>query len=185
MKVGEFCSVICRIFALNFASYPNEKIFNEMKKNPNWVIKNDSEANLTGSKLYKEALKNENLETIKEDFLNLKRYFNAEFFFDGDKKRLEGLYKVCKFEPNLKVGEVDSMMNQLSFLSAVLKLEADKKTEEILGVFLSSYFLPYAKKLAPILQKEAKSKFYRSLGYLFEDFSDGMEKLFKIRVVPR
>ena len=66
MRIGEFYSVVCKIFALNFANYPNEKIFDEIKKNPNWVIKNDSESNKKGSKLYKEALENENLETIKE-----------------------------------------------------------------------------------------------------------------------
>lgn len=185
MKVGEFYSVVCRIFALNFANYPSEKIFNEIKKNSNWIIKNDNEANLTGSKLYKESIETENAEEIKGDFLNLKKYFNAEFFFEGDKKRLESLYKVCKFEPNLKLSEIDSMSTQLSFLSSVLQLKADKKIEEILGVFLSSYFLPYSKKLYPLLQKEAKTKFYRSMGYLFEDFSEGIEKIFKIRVVPR
>ncbi|QKG29790.1 hypothetical protein [Campylobacter sp. RM16187] len=185
MKIGEFYSVVCRIFALNFANCPSEEIFNEIKKNSNWVIKNNNEANLTGSKLYKESLEVKNLEEIKEDFLNLKKYFNAEFFFEGDKKRLEGLYRVCKFEPNLKLSDVDSITSQLSFLSSVLQLKADKKIEEILGVFLSSYFLPYSKKLYPLLQKEAKTKFYRSMGYLFEDFSEGIEKIFNIRVVPR
>jgi len=54
-----------------------------------------------------------------------------------------------------------------------------------LGVLLSSYLLPYAKKLAPVLQNEAKSKFYRAMGYLFEDFASGIENTLKVKVVPR
>lgn len=185
MRLGEFYSVVCRIFALDFSGAINDKFFEEIKKNGEWFIQNESEANLKGRELYKEAIRSENIKDIRADFENLKRYFVATCFFQGDDERLKKLYEICGFEPNLKSLKIDSVSNQLSFLSAILKLKTDEKTEEILGVFLSSYLLPYAAKLAPALQKEAKSKFYRSLGYLFEDFANGLEKTLKIRVVAR
>ncbi|MDO5046362.1 hypothetical protein [Campylobacter sp.] len=185
MKLGEFYSVVCKIFALDFSGAINDKIFEGIKRNGEWFIRNESEANLKGRELYKEALDNETSDDIRKDFKNLEKYFVATHFFESDDERLAKLYQICGFEPNLKSLKIDSISNQLSFLSAVIKLEANEKTEEILGVFLSSYLLPYAAKLAVMLQKEAKSKFYRSLGYLFEDFANGLEKTLKIKVVPR
>lgn len=185
MRLGEFYSVVCRIFAVGFSSALNDKIFEEVKKNGEWFIKNSSEANEKGRAFYKEAIESENIKDIEADFANLQGYFLATHFFEGDDERLAKLYQICGFEPNLKSLKIDSVSNQLSFLSAILKLETNEKTEEILGVFLSSYLLPYAAKLAPVLQKKAKSKFYRGLGYLFEDFANGLEKTLKIKVVPR
>lgn len=185
MKLGEFYSVVCRVFAVGFSNSLNDKIFEQIKKNGEWFLQNDSQVNNKGRSLYKEAIKSEDIKDIEADFENLQKYFVATYFFKGDDERLAKLYQICGFEPNLKSLKIDSISNQLSFLSAILKLEANEKTEEILGVFLSSYLLPYAAKLAPTLQKEAKSKFYRGLGYLFEDFASGLEKTLKIRVVPR
>lgn len=177
--------MIARIFALNFAMPPSAKLFGELNKNPKWIITNDSEANAKGRELYEESLKTESTLEIAKDFANLKKYFNAEFFFEGDKARLEGFYKKCKFSPNLNVSALDSLTNELSFFSSVVELKQDEQTKEILGVLLSSYLLPYAKKLAPALQNEAKSKFYRAMGYLFEDFASGIENTLKVKVVPR
>ena len=185
MNLGKFYAVIARIFALNFALPPSAKLFSELNKNPKWIITNDSEANAKGRELYEESLKTENTLEIAKDFANLKKYFNAEFFFEGDKARLEGFYKKCKFSPNLNVSALDSLTNELSFFSWIVELKQDELTKEILGVLLSSYLLPYAKKLAPVLQNEAKSKFYRAMGYLFEDFASGIENTLKVRVVPR
>lgn len=177
--------MIARIFALNFAMPPSAKLFGELNKNPKWIITNDSEANAKGRELYEESLKTESTLEIAKDFANLKKYFNAEFFFEGDKALLEGFYKKCKFSPNLNVSALDSLTNELSFFSSVVELKQDEQTKEILGVLLSSYLLPYAKKLAPALQNEAKSKFYRAMGYLFEDFASGIENTLKVKVVPR
>lgn len=185
MNLGKFYAVIARIFALNFALPPSAKLFSELNKNPKWIITNDSEANAKGHALYEESIKGESIEEIAKDFTNLKKYFNAEFFFEGDKARLEGFYKKCKFSPNLNVSALDSVTNELSFFSSVVELKQDEQTKEILGVLLSSYLLPYAKKLAPILQNEAKSKFYRAMGHLFEDFASGLENTLKVKVVPR
>ena len=169
MNLGKFYAVIARIFALTFALPPSAKLFSELNKNPKWIITNDSEANAKGRALYDESIKGESIEEIAK----------------GDKARLEGFYKKCKFSPNLNVSALDSVTNELSFFSSVVELKQDEQTKEILGVLLSSYLLPYAKKLAPVLQNEAKSKFYRAMGYLFEDFASGLENTLKVKVVPR
>ena len=68
MKLGELYSVICIIFATNFKGTINEETLRKLGKN--WIIVNQNEENVTGQKLWKNAL-NEDILVIQSDFENL------------------------------------------------------------------------------------------------------------------
>ena len=185
MKIFEIYSMVCKIFALNFALAPNQILLNELRKNPKWILQNQSEANLKGNELYLNALNNENFSIISADFDNLKKYFNVIFFFENEGEILTKFYAKCGFEPNLSTSTIASATNEFSFLAAFFALEPSKENNKIIFLFLGVHLLPLAQKLAKILQNEAKSDYYRAFGYFLSDFSEILQKSLKIEATQR
>ena len=103
-----------------------------------------------------------------DDFVILKAKFEASYYFSSAKDDLAQFYKAIKFEP--KMGEVDSISNQLILIANILKKEATKESMQLLAAFSLSFFLPYAEQLAKELEQNACSNFYKSMGYFLEDF---------------
>ena len=185
MKKSQIYSVVCKIFAFNFAFSPAQNLLDEIKKNPNWILRSSNEANIKGGEFYLKSLSGESAQIIKSDFENLKKYFSADFFFEKESEILTKLYEKCGFSPNLKTSSIDSVTNEFSFLSAFLELEASKDRNETAAIFLGVHLLPLIERLAPILQKEAKSDYYKAFGYFLEDFALIIEANLKIKVIKR
>ncbi len=103
-----------------------------------------------------------------DDFVILKAKFEASYYLSSAKDDLSQFYKAINFEP--KMGEVDSISNQLILIANILKKEATKESMQLLAAFSLSFFLPYAEQLAKELEQNASSNFYKSMGYFLEDF---------------
>ena len=113
-------------------------------------------------------IKDESSAALCDDFVILKAKFEASYYFSSAKDDLSQFYKAINFEP--KMGEVDSISNQLILIANILKKEATKESMQLLAAFSLSFFLPYAEQLAKELEQNASSNFYKSMGYFLEDF---------------
>ena len=185
MKTSEIYIMVCRAFAVSFAFAPTKKLFDEIKKNPKWILQSESEANKLGNDLYKDALNREDVRFIKDDFELLKKYFAASFFFKNEGEILTKLYTKCGFLPNLNSSYIDSLTNEFSFLAALFNLPANKERNETIAIFLGIHLLPLIDRLAEILQNKAKSSYYKAFGYFLKDFSQNFELNFKIKAIKR
>ncbi|MBS6287784.1 MAG: hypothetical protein KH433_10460, partial [Campylobacter concisus] len=121
-----------------------------------------------GNELYAKFIKDESSAALCDDFVILKAKFEASYYFSSAKDDLAQFYKAINFEP--KMGEVDSISNQLILIANILKKEATKESMQLLAAFSLSFFLPYAEQLAKELEQNANSNFYKSMGYFLEDF---------------
>lgn len=59
----------------------------------------------------------------------------------------------------------------LAFLAAVLKHDNDEKTHNLLGLYLTKFYMPSFRALANTLQTEAKSDYYKAFGWFLADFN--------------
>jgi len=179
MRVGEIYGVLAMIFAKNFHEILDAADFMRIKKSNGWVAQNDTKAAEAGAKFYAEFLASESSAALCDDFVLLKPKFQADFYFQNASEDLAKFYEALKFEP--KMGEVGSISNQLILIASILKNELDEKMRKILVGFLISYFLPYASVLAPDLQKNAQSAFYKAMGYFLQDFYEVLMAIFSIK----
>ncbi|CAD7287666.1 hypothetical protein LMG7974_00546 [Campylobacter majalis] len=179
MKVGQMYSVISMIFASNFNEPLTAQNYEKIKTSSDWIIQNECENNKKGRKLYADFLQNESLAEIRTDFRSIKYLFNASYYFASAKDDLAKFYAQINFSP--KLGESDSISNQLLLIASILKNELDESHAKLLKSFLISFFLPYAATLAIELSTSAKSSFYRSLGYFLSEYCDNLQEIFAIK----
>ncbi|MCD8212638.1 MAG: hypothetical protein LUC34_01045 [Campylobacter sp.] len=168
MRFGEVYSVVAMALAVNFHEILDVSHFMRIKKSNGWIVRNKTPLNLRGSELYAKFLKEESSAALCDDFVLLKPKFLASYYFLDAKDALKKFYKSIKFEP--KMGEIDSISNQLLLIAAILKNEANKNSQRLLATVATAYFLPYADKLAKDVQECSNSSFYKSMGYFLEDF---------------
>ena len=161
MRLGELYSVVAAALATNFNGILGVSSFMRIKKTNAWITQTKSDANIKGNELYAKFIKDESSAALCDDFVILKAKFEA-------KDDLAQFYKAINFEP--KMGEVDSISNQLILIANILKKEATKESMQLLAAFSLSFFLPYAEQLAKELEQNASSNFYKSMGYFLEDF---------------
>ena len=169
MRLGELYSVVAAALATNFNGILGVSSFMRIKKTNAWITQTKSDANIKGNELYTKFIKDESSAALCDDFVILKAKFEASYYyFSSAKDDLSQFYKAIKFEP--KMGEVDSISNQLILIANILKKEATKESMQLLAAFSLSFFLPYAEQLAKELEQNASSNFYKSMGYFLEDF---------------
>ncbi|MDL0088583.1 hypothetical protein [Campylobacter gastrosuis] len=179
MRLGEFYSVLAMIFAKNFNDTLTNEDFEKIKKSKGWVVKNESENNKNGAKFYDDFLQNEILAELRTDFRAIKERFRAGFYFQSASDDLQKFYKSINFNP--KMGEVDSISNQLLLIATILKNELDETHQKLLVSFLTGFFLPYAVPLSLDLMQISKSSFYKSMGYFLAEFCQNLQEIFKIK----
>ena len=168
MKLGELYSVVAAALAANFSGILDVSSFMRIKKTNAWITQTNNETNKKGNELYAKFIKDESSAALCDDFVILKSKFEASYYFSSAKDDLAQFYKAINFQP--KIGEVDSISNQLILIANILKSEASKESMKLLAAFSVSFFLPYAKQLSKDIQKDATSNFYKSMGYFLEDF---------------
>ena len=156
MRLGELYSVVAAALATNFNGILGVSSFMRIKKTNAWITQTKSDANVKENELYAKFIKDESSAALCDDFVILKAKFEASYYFSSAKDDLAQFYKAINFEP--KMGEVDSISNQLILIANILKKEATKES------------MPYAEQLAKELEQNAASSFYKSMGYFLEDF---------------
>ncbi|MBE2986469.1 hypothetical protein CCAL12920_02740 [Campylobacter sp. RM12920] len=179
MRVGEIYGVLAIALANHFNKILDVTQFMQIKKSKTWLVQNDTQASRAGSALYSEFLQNESSAALCDDFVILEPYFKARYYFNAADEDLAKFYKSINFTP--KMGEVDSISNQLVFIAAVLKNELNENSEKILKAFLTGFFLPYATVLSQDIKAKAQSKFYGAMGYFLEDFCKNLQDIFGIK----
>ncbi|MGP1359279.1 hypothetical protein [Campylobacter sp.] len=168
MKFGELYSVVAAALAANFNSILDVSSFMRIKKTNAWITQTNSEANKKGNELYAKFIKDESSAALCDDFVILKSKFEASYYFSSAKDDLAQFYKAINFQP--KMGEVDSISNQLILIANILKNEATIESMKLLAAFSVSFFLPFAEQLSKDIEQNAASNFYKSMGYFLEDF---------------
>ena len=167
MKLGELYSVICIIFATNFKGTIKEETLRKLGKN--WIIVNQNEENVTGQKLWKNAL-NEDISAIQSDFENLKNAFEIDFFKLVSDTDLKLFFEKIRYQKPFGELKASHSANMLGCLSAIFKQDTNEQSHIMLGLYLTDYFMPSFRALAKYLQDNAKSDYYKSMGYFLADF---------------
>ncbi|QCD45376.1 hypothetical protein [Campylobacter mucosalis] len=179
MKLGEIYSVISLIFAKNFNEVPDINDVLRIRKSSKWPIVTDSDAYKLGSDEYAKFLENESIALIGDDFINLKKFFNADYYIEGASADIEKFYKMCGFAP--KFGVTSSVSNQFLLIASILKNELNNNTATLLTKFITAYFLPYVTLLQKDIVANASSHYYLAMGYFLKDYCDELMKIFSIK----
>ena len=167
MKLGELYSVMCIIFATNFKGTISEENLRKLGKN--WIIVNKNEENVTGQKLWKNAI-NEDISVIQADFENLKQAFEIDFFKLVSDTDLKLFFEKIRYQKPFGDLKASHSANMLALLGAIFKQDTTEKSHIMLGLYLTDYFMPSFRALAAYLQQNAKSDYYKSMGYFLADF---------------
>lgn len=179
MRVGEVYSALALALAKSFEKILDVSDFMRIKRSKGWIIESKSKAGRAGLKSYSEFLKSESSAALCDDFVVLQARFQARFYFQNAQDDLSKFYEQLKFEP--KMGEADSLSNQLLFIASLLKNELNENSQKLLTSFLISFFLPYVFELAKDVQNTAQSHFYKAMGYFLQDFYEGLMGIFSIK----
>lgn len=138
MRLGELYSVVAVALATNFNGILGVSSFMRIKKTSAWITQTKSDANVKGNELYAKFIKDESSAALCDDFVILKAKFEASYYFSSAKDDLAEFYKAINFEP--KMGEVDSISNQLILIANILKKRRQKSLCSFL-LLLASLFL--------------------------------------------
>lgn len=158
MKLRDLLSVTALIFAANFKQVIEEESFKNLNKK--WLLQSDNEECEKGNELFALPC---SYEDLQKDFEKLKKYFDLSIFMKIDNFKILEFYEVVSYGRKLQPCQVS---NLLLYISESLKARKDRD----LNKFLSSYFLESAEDLSFVLIKEARSSYYKALGYYFKDF---------------
>ena len=142
MRLGELYSVVAAALATNFNGILGVSSFMHIKKTNAWITQTKSDANIKGNELYAKFIKDESSAALCDDFVILKAKFEASYYFSSAKDDLAQFYKAINFEP--KMGEVDSISNQLILIANILKKRRQKSLCSFLLLLASrfSYLMP-------------------------------------------
>lgn len=168
MTLRDLYSVICLIYASNLKESINQTNFAKLSKT--WMIKNENEENIAGRKCWKNALENENEQVIKDDFLHLQHCFDAKFFGLVDENKLSEFFLKIQFKAPFDGLKSTHFANLFVCLSLIIKNDKNINSHAVLGYFLSEFFIHFARKFAKYLQDNAKTQYYKALGYFLGDF---------------
>ena len=137
MRLGELYSVVAAALATNFNGILGVSSFMRIKKTNAWITQTKSDANIKGNELYAKFIKDESSAALCDDFVILKAKFEASYYFSSAKDDLAQFYKAINFEP--KMGEVDSISNQLILIANILKKRRQKSLCSFLLLLVSLF----------------------------------------------
>lgn len=167
MKLKELYSVLCIVFASNFKRVISEDNLRKMQKN--WIITNETDENKKGHDEWHLAL-TESISDIEADFKELSSSFDMAFFKLISETDVTLFYEKLRFQKPFNELPSSHSANMLGLLSAILKHDEDEKTHNLLGLYLTNYLIFSARALASHLQINAKSHYYKAMGYFLADF---------------
>ncbi len=167
MKLGELYSVICIIFATNFKGVIDEQKLRGLGKN--WIIVNKNIENKNGHELW-QKVQSEDYAALGRDFEALKGAFEMDFFKLISESEVELFYEKCRFKKPFAELKSAHAANMLALLAMIFKQNTDAKSHKILTLYLAQFIIPSFSALATHLQINAKSSYYKALGWFLADF---------------
>ena len=167
MKVGELYSVMCIIFATNFKGVIAKEHFEKLANK--WIVINENEENKKGQKLW-ESAKNSDYNEISADYERLKEAFDISYFKLLGTSDVTVFFEKCRYKKPFSDLPDAHAANMLGLLAAIFKQHSDEKSYNTLGLYLTKFIIPNFSALASHLQINAKSYYYKALGYFLADF---------------
>ncbi|PSM51288.1 hypothetical protein CBLAS_1064 [Campylobacter blaseri] len=167
MKVKDLYAMIAIIFATNFKEAISEDKFSKLA--PNWIVKNETKENEKGHEYWHKAIKGIQKD-VEEDFKNLKEFFAMDSFKLVSEIDVKMLFEKQRYQAPFKEFKNSHSVNMLAFLAAIFKNDSDEKTHLFLGLYLTKYFMESFRGLAEHLKVNAKSDYYKALGWFLDDY---------------
>lgn len=191
---------IASIFSQFLYNPPKENEWKNIKDKKillEWFIHSNNSSNLQGNQLWEEAHRQESYLDLAIDYtdlficdeISLKAPPYGSYYLDitgelysKETDLVKELYSNCSFFTNELLRQpADFIGIELEFLSTLLNnIKEDISYEELLKIFLEKNFLPWVIVWVKDLQKNAKSSFYKGLGFHMENFCDILIKEFCI-----
>ncbi|CZE47814.1 hypothetical protein [Campylobacter geochelonis] len=167
MKVKDIYAMIAIIFATNFKGAIEEDKFKKLA--PAWVLKNETDENKKAHEFWQKALK-EDYSAVLKDFEELKKAFEMDFFKLISDMDVTLFFEKARYQKPFKELKASHSANMLAFLAAIFKSDTDEKTHNFLGLYLTNYFMESFRGLAAYLKANAKSDYYKALGWFLDDY---------------
>ena len=181
-----------RIFTEFLSDSPTPQTLETLKQQgvlKEWFIHSQNESGKVGKVLWKKAHEEEIYDEIAADYTqlficdeeSLKAPPYASYYLDqsGETYTQESdatrvMYQKFGFYmPLMKTEPSDHVAIELAFLSILLKsYEANKIFDEPLKFFIATHLSPWIFAWCQDVQKNAKTNFYRGIGYLLEELMD-------------
>ncbi|MBP3675514.1 MAG: hypothetical protein J6I71_03495 [Campylobacter sp.] len=168
MKVADAYSMICMVFASNFANAITDEAIKKLQ--PTWMIKTQNLENEKGNALLARALMHCKAEEIAADLDNFKVACSLKFFRQVSDEEIEHLYKQLNFDKPFTNLRATHVSNMFALLGAIFKNNTNEKTHTILGMYLVDFFLPSLVLFAKFLRYNAKTPYYQAMGEFIMDF---------------
>ncbi|QKF83261.1 TorD/DmsD family molecular chaperone [Halarcobacter ebronensis] len=192
MKDCNVLAYMASIFSQFLYNPPKEEMWEDIKEKKillEWFIHSNSTSNVQANLLWKEShFKEDYLELAVDytdlficDEISLKAPPYGSYYLDisgelysRESDNVKSLYNQCSFFTDALFGQpADFIAIELEFLSTLLfNLEKDATYKEALKIFLEENFLPWVGVWAKDLQSNAKSSFYKGLGFHIQNFCE-------------
>lgn len=179
IQLKQILSLMSFIFAKNFANAISLEDLEKLP--PSWILKTKNQENEKGLNLWQKTIKEKNIQSIKDDFENLKDCFDLAKFNQIDAEKLEDLYSQLSFIKPFKDLQSTHVSNLLALLGAIFKKDDNEQSHAFLGLCLSQYCLPSVILLAKKLQNEAKSDFYKAMAEFVIDYFKYIKEILGLR----
>ncbi|NLK66484.1 MAG: hypothetical protein GX282_03310 [Campylobacteraceae bacterium] len=167
MKVKDIYAMIAIIFATNFKGVIEKDKFDKIA--PNWVLKNETEENKKAHELWHKAVKSEYSE-IEKDYESLKHLFEMSYYKLINEVDVKLFFEKARYQKPFTELNASHSANMLALLAAIFKVHTDEKAHNFLGLYLTNYFMESFRALAESLKKDAKSDYYKALGWFLDDY---------------
>ncbi|MEE3745115.1 hypothetical protein [Campylobacter porcelli] len=168
MKVADAYSMICMIFATNFANAITDEALKKLK--PNWVLKTQNPENAKGNELLAKTLSHCTVSEIVADLDSFKGACSLKFFKQISDEDINNFYKQINFNKPFSHLRDTHISNMFSLLGVIFKNDTNDKTHALLGLYLVDFFLPSLILFAKFLRYNAKTPYYQAMAELIIDF---------------
>lgn len=167
MKVKDIYAMIAIIFATNFKGVIQKDKFGSIA--PNWVIMNETQENKVAHEFWHKAIKSDYTE-IEKDYENLKEFFEISYYKLVSDIDVKMFFDKIRYKRPFDDLNSSHSANMLALLAAIFKEHKDEKVHNFLGLYLTNYFMESFRALAEILKTNAKSDYYKALGWFLDDY---------------
>jgi TorA maturation chaperone TorD len=161
-----------------------------------WFIHSDEDISRQANTLWEKAHLDESSLDISVDYTDLficdeialKAPPYASFYLDAsgelyskENAKVQKIYESCSFfTKELLKQPADYAAIEFEFLASLLNTENSEITDKITKDFLSNHFLPWILPWSKDLQENAKTYFYKGLGFHIEVYCNFLIDIFKI-----
>lgn len=202
MNNYDVLAYVASIFSQFLYNPPTKEEWENIKKEKlllEWFIHSDDSSILKADKLWKKSHLKENHLDLSVDYtdlficdeVSLKAPAYASYYLDitgelysKESDKVKQIYGSCSFFTNALLGQpADFIAIELEFISKLLfNVKKDVAFEKVLKAFLEENFLPWVQVWSEDMQNNAKSYFYKGLGFHMESFCNMLRDEFSIEI---